>query len=103
MSAATAIMAAAAVASAAVAYQNGQDQKKAAQNASRQAQANADKAANQAQQDFNRANQKQPDTAGILAATQQAGKAGASGTMLTGPTGIKPDSITLGKTTLLGG
>lgn len=98
----TAVMAAATVAGAAVAYKNGQDQKDAAEKASKQAQANADKQAAQADQDFNRANQKKPDTSAILSAAQQAGKAGASGTMLTGPQGIDTNALNLGKSTLLG-
>ena len=49
-----------------------------------------------------KANQKKPDTMAILSAAQQAGKAGPSGTMLTGPMGVDPNALTLGKTTLLG-
>jgi hypothetical protein len=92
----------AAVASVAVAYNNGQEQKKAADKASQQAQQNADKQAAQADQDMNRANQKKPDTSAILSAAQQSGKAGASGTMLTGPQGVDPNALNLGKNTLLG-
>lgn len=50
----------------------------------------------------NRANQKTPDTAGILSAAQQAGKTGASGTMLTGPAGIDQSMLQLGRKSLLG-
>ena len=50
----------------------------------------------------NSANQKRANTAGILDAAAQSGKAGASGTMLTGPQGIDPNLLNLGKTTLLG-
>ena len=92
----------AAVASVAVAYNNGQEQKKAAEKASQQAQDNANKQAAQADQDMNRANQKKPDTSAILSAAQQSGKAGASGTMLTGPQGVDPNALNLGKNTLLG-
>lgn len=98
-STATAVMA---VAGAAIAYQNGEDQKKAAQDAQYQAEQNANKQAAAADQAFNAANQQKPDVSGILAAQQQAGKQGASGTMLTGPTGIDPSTLTLGKNTLLG-
>ncbi|MDR3005209.1 MAG: hypothetical protein LBV14_13360 [Acidovorax sp.] len=86
----------------AVSYQNGKEQASQQASAQRQAQANADKQAAQADQDFNRANQKKPDTVGMLSAAQQAGKGGASGTMLTGPSGVDPNSLTLGKSTLLG-
>lgn len=63
--------------------------------------ANAEEAAKRAEQDFNRANQRKPDTLAILSAAQQAGKGGVSGTMLTGPQGVS-DSLLLGKTSLLG-
>jgi hypothetical protein len=50
----------------------------------------------------NKANQKTPDIAAILAKAAQASKSGVSGTMLTGTQGIDPSSLNLGKTTLLG-
>ena len=99
---ATWVMAAAAAAGTVVSYQNGQDQKKAAEKASQQAQANAQKQEKAADEATNRANQKRANTAGILDAAMQSGKAGASGTMLTGPQGIDPNLLNLGKTTLLG-
>lgn len=102
MSFATAVAAAAAVAGAAVAYKNGQDQKDAAEKASRQAQANADKQEKAADEATNRSNQKRANTGAILDAATQSGKAGASGTMLTGPQGIDPNLLNLGKNTLLG-
>jgi hypothetical protein len=101
----TMIMAAAAVvgaASTAVAYQNGQKQEKAAKQAMQQAQDNADKQAKAADEAMNKADQKRPNVQGILASAEQAGKAGASGTMLTGPQGVSPDLLNLGKNTLLG-
>lgn len=96
------IMAVAAAVGTGASIYSGMEQKKAADNASRQAQANADKMASEADQATNRANQKRPDTAAILGAAQQAGRAGASGTMLTGPTGVDPSTLQLGKNTLLG-
>lgn len=77
----------------------GQDQRSAQRAAQAQAGADAD-AADQAN---NRLNQKRPDTAGALASAMMSGKAGASGTLLTGPQGIDPGALSLGKTTLLGG
>ena len=68
-----------------------------------QAQKNADAAAKQADEDFNRANQKRPDTNAILAAAQDSVRGGTSGTMLTGAQGVDPETLKLGKTTLLGG
>jgi hypothetical protein len=52
---------------------------------------------------MNRANQKRPDTTALLASASQAGKSGASGTMLTGPQGVDPSAMSLGRGTLLGG
>ena len=73
-----------------------------AEDASRQAEQQAQQAAQQAQQasqqadqQFNRANQRRPDA--------MPGPAGAGGsTMLTGPQGIDPGALPLGKSTMLG-
>lgn len=114
---ATYIMAAAAVASTAVAYKQGQDQKKAAAKANAAAEENArmqeqavaqqvqatEKQAKTAEEATNRANRKNPNTSAILSAAQQAGKGGGGNTMLTGAQGIDPDLLKLGKKTLLGG
>ncbi len=51
---------------------------------------------------MNRANRKKPDTNAIMQATQSAAGGGVGGTMLTGPQGIANDSLSLGKSTLLG-
>ena len=95
-------MAAAGVAGVVMSHQQGKSQKKAAANAAQQAQANAAKQERAADEANNRANQKRPDTMALLDAAQQAGKAGVSGTMLTGPQGIDPNALSLGKNTLLG-
>ena len=50
----------------------------------------------------NRANAKHPDVNAIMAAAQQSAKGGTSGTMLTGPAGIDPSALQLGKSSLLG-
>ena len=63
----------------------------------------AKQAASTSQQNINKANQRRPDTQAIMADTQMASGAGASGTMLTGPQGIDPQQLALGKNTLLGG
>lgn len=96
------LMAGAALLGAGVSYANGQQQKEATEKASRQAQQNAAKMAADADQANNRANQKKPDTSAILSAAQQSGKAGASGTLLTGPQGVDLNALTLGKNVLLG-
>ncbi len=51
----------------------------------------------------NKANQKTPNAGAMLSSNQMAAKGGQSGTMLTGPAGIDPNLLKLGKTTLLGG
>ena len=50
----------------------------------------------------NAAGRKTPDTAAILSKAQQAATGGAGSTMLTGPQGIDPNVLQLGKTSLLG-
>lgn len=66
-----------------------------AEDAGRQAEQQAQQAAQQADQQFNRANQRRPDA--------MPGPAGAgASTMLTGPQGIDPGALPLGKSTLLG-
>jgi hypothetical protein len=89
-------------ASVGVSAAQGADQADAAKKSMEQSQANATKTAAAADQAFNQENQKKPDTSAILSAAQQSGKMGASGTMLTGPQGIDPAQLALGKSTLLG-
>ena len=89
------------VAAAAGIYQ-GEKASSAQKKASAQAQQQAEKQALQAEQDFNKANQKKPNAGALLSANQQAGAAGSSGTMLTGPSGVDPNKLDLGKNTLLG-
>jgi membrane protein involved in colicin uptake len=72
------------------------EQQSAAQAADYAAQAKA------ADQKFNAANQKRPDTRSLLDAASSAGRGGVSGTMLTGPAGVKKEDMVLGKSTLLG-
>lgn len=77
----------------------GQDQR----SAQRQSLRTAEDQANAAEQASNKANQKRPDVAGALSSALMSGKAGSYGTMLTGPGGIDPNALQLGKSTLLGG
>ena len=63
----------------------------------------ADKAAYNADIASNLANVKRPDIAGLSSRNALESKGGLSGTMLTGPKGINPKDLLLGKTTLLGG
>lgn len=72
------------------------------QGAQREAVAQAERQAVQAERDFNRANAKKPNVGAIVAANQQASLTGQAGTMLTGPQGIDPTKLELGRNTLLG-
>ena len=57
----------------------------------------------QSEMAMNKANQQQPNIAGIMQAASAASSGGGAGTMLTGPTGVDPNSLALGKSSLLGG
>ena len=85
-----------------VSYNSAQEQKKSQESAQEQARKNALKQEKSSDEANNRVNQKSADTTGALAAAQQAGKSGASGTMLTGTQGVDQSALNLGKSTLLG-
>lgn len=74
--------------------------RKAQNSASDQATKAAQATADAQDQANNRANAKSPNVAGIMSAAQA--KAGAGSTMLTGPQGVDPSALLLGRTTLLG-
>lgn len=80
----------------------GVKQNQAQKAAQRQAQANADKQAAQAEQQMNKANATKANASAMQSANEQAAKGGIGGTMLTGSSGIDPNSLNLGKSTLLG-
>lgn len=61
-----------------------------------------DKQLKSADENMNRALQKRPNTSRIVDEAAQAGKAGASGTMLTGSQGVDASTLQLGRSTLLG-
>lgn len=77
--------------------------RKAQNNATDVAKAAAKKNQQQSEEATNRANAKTPDVSAMMSANAQAAKGGQSGTMLTGPAGVDPTQLTLGKTSLLGG
>ena len=54
----------------------------------------------QSEMAINQANRQTPNVAGIMESASAMG--GAAGTMLTGPTGVDPNALALGKSTLLG-
>jgi hypothetical protein len=93
----------AAVVGTSYAVYSGERAASAQKDAAQKAEQNAKVQADQADQAVNRANGKKPDIGAMLAANQQAAKGGQSGTMLTGPAGIDPNVLNLGKNTLLGG
>jgi len=92
-----------ALAGGAVAAYSANKQAGAQKDATNQATANAKATATAAEEANNKANQKKPDSDALLSANLTAGKTGQASTMLTGPAGIDPSTLTLGKTTLLGG
>ena len=103
--AAVAAWAAAAIAGAGVAITSENSRKASSmhEDAQKQSVVQAQQQATQVDQANNNANKKQPNVSGILSAAQQAAKGGVGGTMLTGPQGVDPSTLTLGKSTLLGG
>lgn len=84
----------------AAAQKKAMEQQQAAQaRASRQAEAQAA----ESKANIRRSQQQAPDVASIMAAAQESGAGGPASTMLTGPAGIDPSQLTLGRNTLLGG
>ncbi len=71
--------------------------------AHRDAKKRAKKQESIADQEFNRANRKQANTTRLRQANAAANAMGAGSTLLTGGQGVNPASLTLGRTTLLGG
>lgn len=71
--------------------------------AQRDAEARAISQQRRSEQEFAKANRKQPDIGSILEGEQQAALSGASSTMLTGPGGVDPNQLRLGRRSLLGG
>lgn len=86
-----------------VQYDQGKKAESAQRDAQAQAKTNAEKQAALADQANNRANGKRPNVAGLMSENAMAAKGGISGTMLTGPGGVDPNELKLGKSTLLGG
>lgn len=75
---------------------------KAQKSAQSQAERAAKAAAQKSEEATNRALAKTPDTMAMLSANERRAKGGVGGTLLTGPAGINPSSLTLARTTLLG-
>lgn len=92
----------AAVLGAVVSGVQGSQQASAAKKAANQQQQASDKLYAQQEQENNRANARGPNTDALFAQNEIEGQAGQSGTMLTGPMGVDPNSLALGKNTVLG-
>lgn len=103
MSGAVTIAATAAAVGTAYSIYSGERASKKQDQAQRQAQETAKKQEGLAEQAVNAANRKAPDTGALLTAAQQMGAGGIGSTMLTGPGGVDPNALSLGKNTLLGG
>lgn len=71
--------------------------------AQKEAKSQAKSQARQSEMAYSAANRKTPDVGAIMSSAEQAAKGGPSGTMLTGPGGVDPNELKLGKNTLLGG
>ena len=85
-----------------VQYDQGEKARKAQQDANNQAKDAATKQAEMADQANNKANAKTPDLLGLSSQNTLDAKGGVGSTTLTGPQGVDPKSLLLGKTTLLG-
>lgn len=96
------ILAGAAAAGAATSIYQGEQSRKAQKSAAAQTEQAAKKTALQAEEATNAANAKAPDTAALGASNREAAGGGQGSTMLTGPAGIDPASLVLGRNTLLG-
>lgn len=94
------LLAAATIGSAAVSLHQGEKSASAAKASARQTKRTTEMAAAQQSRELNAANAKAPDVGALLKESQQGG--GAS-TLLTGPAGVDPNLLTLGRSTLLGG
>lgn len=96
-------MAAAMVGSTAYSAYSANQQKQQAKGVAYRAEQDARKQEKAMEQQLNATNQKRPNTRAMLDSATQSARAGQSGTMLTGPQGVDPNAMTLGRTTLLGG
>lgn len=96
-------MAFSAIASIAVSAYSAYNARSNAKDAAAQGRTTAERTERAATEATNKANQKKVNSSALLSSNQLAAKGGQSGTMLTGPGGIDPSMLSLGKTTLLGG
>lgn len=81
---------------------DGTTARRAQEKAMKEARQAAKRQASLADQAMNRANQKTPNIAAILASNKRSAASGNSSTLLTGPSGVSPGTVPLGRNTLLG-
>lgn len=94
-----------AVASLAGAASNYKAQQKAAaatERATAQAREAAAQQASMAEKEMNKASNRKPNVQGMMQSNREIGGMGIGSTMLTGPGGVDPSALMLGKNTLLG-
>lgn len=96
------VIAGAAVLGAGSSYVSGKKAAKAQKASQQQAEAQARVTAQRAEQDFNRANQRQPNIASLFAGNRRGAGGGLGSTFLTGVSGVTNSSLPLGGATLLG-
>lgn len=99
----TAVVAGSAILGAGTSYAMGKKQAKAQKRALAANEASAAKESQRAEEAYNKANQKMPDIASILAGNRAASNSGVGATFLTGAKGVAPSALPLGGSTLLGG
>lgn len=97
------VLAGAALAGTAYSIYSGEQARKATRTANDRNAAAASKAADLQEQAVNKANAKVPDLQSILGANLSGNSGGAGSTLLSGKTGVDPNKLSLGKSTLLGG
>ena len=99
----TAVVAGSAILGAGTSYMQGKKAAKAQKRAIAANEASAAKESQRAEEAYNKANQKMPDIASILAGNRAASTQGVGATFLTGAKGVAPGALPLGGSTLLGG
>lgn len=98
----SAVVAGSAILGAGSSYIKGKKQAKMQKQAQAANEASAAKEANRAEQAYNKANQRMPDIASIMAGNRAAAGRGLGATFLTGAGGVNPSALPLGGSSLLG-
>ena len=99
----TAIVAGSAILGAGSSYVSGKKAAKAQKRAQAANEQSAARESQRAEQAYNKANQRMPDIASLMAGNRAAAGQGLGATFLTGAGGVKPGGMQLGGSSLLGG